>query len=307
MINNQMFGHPMFRRRSQEFGTKLGSSWRKNNLVLPSLCGSGQGLVWVRLTRQQKHIEKYSVLVVDRGPKEREREIYIYSRCVIWSYYGYKWNTASFGPAIHIGLPLRVSEDLLQKAWKRGGSNLRFPSCPVQMKVKFSRIRIHRKRKREKHTWTEMHTWTSKPDKSLIMSYQPFPNFPSPAIITISSPHHHQPIPPPSTKLPKIEDRKATVKNGKHMSSITSARPSIWIWIWSSMSLPQISQQIFCWFPIYSPSAGPCSPAVQSAHWNPPLHWPWHRPPRRSRWLPQCPGSTMKARGSPCLVIFGKP
>ena len=80
MINNQMFGHPMFRRRSQEFGTKLGSSWRKNNLVLTSLCGSGQGLVWVRLTRQQKHIEKYSVLVVDRGPKEK----YIYIRCVIW-------------------------------------------------------------------------------------------------------------------------------------------------------------------------------------------------------------------------------
>ena len=78
-----------------------------------------------------------------------KREIYIYISDVS---YGYKWNTASLGPAIHIGLPLRVSEDLLQKAWKRGGSNLRFPSCPVQMKVKFSRIRIHRKRKREKHT-----------------------------------------------------------------------------------------------------------------------------------------------------------
>ena len=191
MINNQMFGHPMFRRRSQEFGTKLGSSWRKNNLVLPSLCGSGQGLVWVRLTRQQKHIEKYSVLVVDRGPKEKY--IYIYISDVS---YGYKWNTASLGPAIHIGLPLRVSEDLLQKAWKRGGSNLRFPSCPVQMKVKFSRIRIHRKRKREKHTWTEMHmdlqTWQESYHVLSTLSEFPFTrhchNF-----ITTSSPSTHPP------------------------------------------------------------------------------------------------------------------
>lgn len=158
--------------------------WTKNNLVLPSFCGPGEGLVWGRLTRQQKHIEKYSVLVVDQGPREKYIYIFIYLSDVS---YGYKWNTASFGPAIHIGLPLRVSKDLLQKAWKRGGSNLRFPSCPV------------RRSKFPGSAHMDLQTWQE--------SYQPFPNFPSPLSqfhhVSSSPHHHHQPIHPSLDQTPK--------------------------------------------------------------------------------------------------------
>ena len=164
MINNQIFGHSTFRRRSQEFGAKLGSPCTAKDLVslqppfsVPEKCGWRTPLSylvlpsvrgWTRRKRGLRHswkaytftswaawqgyktrgnnkILRATCLVIisnSIGPKETHIRcvIYILQSCILRpshpSWYTFKG----------------LRKDQLPKAWKRGGSNRRFLSCPVR-------------------------------------------------------------------------------------------------------------------------------------------------------------------------------